>query len=317
MSLLDNVKEEIKDELNSGWDNIVDKVKEMLLSLAGDLEELSNRFLDELINFVLYTPTVSEDPIILKLWTIVRLISFSLIGMIFVWEAFKKFFSADNIMANVEFKTMLVRMIYGLILAVFSLDIIDLMINFNQAIIETIKINFTIELSQQLTITTVFGFVMTFALLIVQIVLALKLILQYWMRIAEIWLMAIIGPALYVLWINPNWGGYLKQWVSRLISTIGTTLIWAILFAIYSAMVSLVASTGMLVGFPTLGPIAGICLSVALLLTMHQTPGFLRSFMNTHDSALDIMKKTTSSVVSTYKAPVNFAKKATGWIKKK
>lgn len=317
MSLIDDFKDSIKDGLKDSWDTLAANSKELFRMICENLEESSNKLLQELMDFVLYTPTLADDPIIMQIWTIVRIISFSLIGMMFVWEAFKKVLSVDNIVSTVEFKTMMTRLIYGLVFAVFSLDIIDLMINFNQALIETIKTNFTINIKQELSINGVFGFIMVFALMAVQMVLAIKLILQYWMRIAEIWLMAVLGPIVYVLWINPNWGGYLRQWVSRLTSTIGTTLIWAILFAIYSAMVSLVASTGMLVGFPTLGPIAAICLSIALLLTMHQTPSFLRGFMQSEQSALDIMKSTTKDVVSTYKKPISLTKKATGWLRKR
>lgn len=317
MSLLDDLKASVKDGVKENWNELVANAKELFKMICENLEVSSNKMLQELFDFVLYTPTIAEDPIILKLWTIIRIISFSLIGMMFVWEAFKKILSIDNIVSAVEFKTMMTRLIYGLILTVFSLDIIDLMINFNQALIETVKTNFTIKISQELTINGVFGFIMVLALMLVQMVLAIKLILQYWMRIAEIWLMAILGPIVYVLWINPNWGGYLRQWFSRLTSTIGTTLIWAILFAIYSAMVSLVATTGMLAGFPTLGPIAAMCLSIALLLTMHQAPSFLRGFMQSQQSAVDIMKSTAIDVMSMAKSPINITRKATGWLRKK
>lgn len=317
MSLIDDFKKSLEEAIQSRVDSFTTEMSNILHTVFSSVESAANKFLKEMIDFVLYTPTLAEDPIVFKLWTIVRIISFSLVGMIFVWEAFKKLFSTDNVVSSVEFKTMLTRMIYGLILAVFSLDIIDLMINFNQAFIETIKLNFTISLDQNLTINGVFGFIMVIALLIIQIVLAIKLILQYWMRIAEIWMMAIFGPILYILWINPNWGGYLRQWVSRLTSTIGTTLVWAILFAIYSALVSLVSATGMLVGFPTLGPIASMCLSIALLLTMNHTPAFLRGFMQNQQSVIDIMKSTANDVVSTTKKPINIVRKATGWLRKK
>lgn len=317
ISLLDDLKTSIQEGFQENLDQVADKSKDLFKVICENLEESSNKLLQELMDFVLYTPTLAEDPVIMQLWTIVRIISFSLIGMMFVWEAFKKVLSVDNVVSTVEFKTMMSRLIYGLIFAVFSLDIIDLMINFNQSLIDAIRTNFTINIKQELTVNGVFGFIMVFALMAVQMVLGIKLILQYWMRIAEIWLMAILGPIVYVLWINPNWGGYLRQWVSRLTSTIGTTLIWAILFAIYSAMVSLVSSTGMLVGFTTLGPIAAMCLSIALLLTMHQTPAFLRGFMQSQSSAVDLMRHTAGDVIKMSRIPVNITKKATGWLRRK
>ncbi|AEO93413.1 gp153 [Bacillus phage G] len=308
------ITESIKKEVGESWELIKENIGDFFLYLSQQLQEGANSFLAEMLDFVLYTPLVADNEIILSIWATVRIISFALIGVMFVWEGFKKVISTDNIIRHVEFKEMFVRMVYGIVLAVFSLDIIDLMINFNNVLIDTVKSSFPMTLESKLNINGVFSFLMVLALVIVQVVLGIKLVLQYWMRIAEIWLMAVLGPLVYVLWINPGskLSGVLSQWVSRLTTTIFTTFIWALILAIYSGMVSMIASAGMLAGFPTLGPIAGICLSIAMLLIMIETPAFLRSFMDNQPNALHLVKKVYTNVKSS--TPMGFANKAAGWI---
>lgn len=312
----------IKDSVNSYLDGIMsdlyEKMKELANHAMEQIQSGANIFLKEMLDFVLYTPTLANDPIIEKLWNIVRTISFSLIGLMFVWEGFKKGVSSDLI-RTVEFKQMFVRMIYGLVLSVFSLDLIDIIIRFNEALVTTMKDNFTIQLDSGLQSTGVFSSIMILALLVVQVVIGIRLILQYWMRIAELWFMAIIGPIMYTLWINPNWSGYLGQWFRRLTSTVFTTFAWSIIIAIYSAMISMIASAGMMVGFPTLGPIAGMCLSIALLLVMVETPSFLRQFIDSHQSAVTLAKANITQAVKAAKAirSLNVKGKVAGWMVKR
>lgn len=306
--------------IGEGWvgdkfDEVKQDLGEFFIYLSEQIQSGANGFLSEMMEFVLHTPLVADNEIIVSLWGTVRVLSFSIIGVMFAWEGFKKVISTDNIIRHVEFKEMFIRLIYGLILAIFSLDIIDIMINFNNAMIATVKNAFPMSLEAELSINGVFSFLMITVLVIVQLVLAVKLILQYWMRIAEIWLMAVLSPIVYVLWINPKWGNYLGSWTSRMITTIFTTFIWALILAIYSGMVSMVSAAGTITGFATLGPIAGICLSIAMLLVMIETPTFLRSFMDNQPNALGLLKKTVSNVRNS--TPVGLTVKAAGWLKPK
>jgi len=303
----------IKDWTGDTFDSLKEDLGDMFIYLSEQIQQGANGFLSEMMEFVLHTPLIAENEVIVTLWGTVRVVSFAIIGIMFAWEGFKKVISSDNVIRAVEFKEMFVRMIYGIILAVFSLDIIDLMITFNNVLIDTVTGIFPMVTDATLSVNGVFSFVMVTALVIVQLVLGVKLILQYWMRIAEIWLMAVLGPLMYTLWINPSWGNYLGRWVSRLTTTIFTTFVWALILAIYSGMVSMVAATGMLVGFPTLGPIAGICLSIAMLLVMIQTPDFLRAFLDNQPNALALIKSTYNNVKNS--TPAGLAKKATGWVK--
>ena len=309
------IKEEIKEFVIENIDNAADFIVELFGDLSELLQEGANKFLSEMIEFVMYTPLVADNEIITSLWETIRIISFSIIGVMFAWEGFKKVISSDNVIKHIEFKEMLVRMVYGLILAVFSLDIIDIMINFNNALVDTVKSAFPMTLEQELDINNSFSFIMVICLVVVQMVLGVKLILQYWMRIAEIWLMAVLGPLMYTLWINPRWGNYLGQWVNRLVTTIFTTFVWALILALYSGMVSMISTAGMITGFEVLGPVAGICLSVAMLMVMIQTPSFLKQFLDNQPSALHLLKSTYNNVKGSI--PTNLATKATGWVLKK
>lgn len=305
----------IKEWTGEAFSELKDELGDMFVYLAEKMQEGANGFLSEMMDFVLHTPLVADNEIIVTIWGTVRIVSFAIIGIMFVWEGFKKVISTDNVIRTVEFKEMFVRMVYGVILAVFSLDIIDIMIHFNNALIDTVKGLLPMHVESTLNVNGVFSFIMTAVLVVVQLVLGVKLILQYWMRIAEIWLMAILGPLMYTLWINPKWGNYLGQWINRLITTIFTTFVWALILSIYSGMVTMVASAGMLVGFPTLGPIAAICLSIAMLLVMIETPSYFRSFMDNQPNALQMAKNTFRNVKNS--TPVGLTKKAIGWIRPK
>jgi hypothetical protein len=292
---------------------IGEKLGEWFYYIADQIQIGSNAFIKEILDFVLYTPDIAGDEIVVTIWNIVRVISFALIGMMFVWEGFKKGISTD-VLKTIEFKQMLIRMIYGIVLSVFSLDIIDILIGFNNTLVQTVKDNFVIHFQTEFTKVGFFGTLVTIVILVVQMVIGIKLLLQYWMRIAEIWFMAVVSPIMYTLWINPSWSGYLNQWFSRLSSTIFTTVAWAILIAIYSSLVSMVSYSTILVGYPTLGPIAGMCLSIALLLVMIEVPDFLRGFMVSHQSAVKLAKNNITQAVKTIKNPVT---KVGGWIKKR
>lgn len=303
----------IKEWAGEEFDTLKGDLGDFFIYLAEQVQKGANGFLSELMEFVLHTPTLAENEVIITLWSTVRIISFSIIGVMFAYEGFKKVISNDKgVLQHVEFKDMFVRMIYGLIFAVFSLDIIDMMINFNNALIATVKTAFPMTLDAELSVNGVFSFIMITALVIVQIALGIKLILQYWMRMAEIWLMAVLSPLVYTLWINPKWGNYLGNWSSKMITTIFTTFIWALILAIYSGMVSLVSATGILVGFETIGPIAGICLSIAMLLVMIETPSFLRGFMSNSPNMAQSISSTYRNIKNS--TPAGLTKKAAGWI---
>lgn len=302
MSLTDS----LKDLAAEGWEHFKDNAADIFASLADHLQEFANSFLTEMMDFVLYTPLISHDPIIAKLFGIVRIISFSLIGLIFVWQGFKKAVSVDeSIIGHAEFKKMFVRMLYAFVLAIFSLDMIDILVHFDDALITTVRNMFPIQIKNALTVNGIWSCVTVIALIIMQVVMGIKLILQYWMRIAEIWLMTILGPLVFTMWINPSNASQYSNWIRRIITLIFTTFIWAIMFCLYGAMVSLTASTGMLAAFPLLGPIATVCLSLAMLMLMNKVPSLLSTYVdNSSPNALSMVASTAKSVVRVGKSPV-------------
>lgn len=315
MSVMDSITNGLKGVVREKWDEFAHHADDLFAYVAQNLQEHANAFLREMIDFILETPLVTDEPIVHHVWSIVRVISFSLVGLMFTWEGFKLAISGGEVLRTVEFKTMFTRMIIGIVLAAFSLDIIDLIIRFNNALIDMVKVNFPITIQRHLTVSGTFGFVMDLALIITQVIIGIRLILQYWMRLAEIWLMSVLSPIVYVLWINPHWGSYYFQWFHRLTTTIFTTFVWALILAMYSSMISMVASSGTLASFPTLGPIAGMCLSVSMLLMMIETPSFLRRFMDNQPSALGLLRKTSGNIMRS--PQVRTARKIKDWIIKR
>lgn len=286
----------IEEGLNNWFSEKIDNLKEdlsdILIYLSEQLKEGITTLMQELVDLILVLPNVSGVPEVVQMWSFMKLISFSIIGLMFVWEGFKKVMSHENIGRTVEFKNMCVRLVYGLILAVLSLDIVDVMINFNNALVETLRDNFNVYIDTKIDTSTVWSYLMTVALVIVQLVLCVRIAIQHFMRLAEIWLMTIIGPVFYVLWINPGMSGYLGSWMRRLFSTIFTTFIWAVILVLYTGLISIVAAKG---------TIWAMCMSIALLLVMLETPSYLRQFMDAQQNPIQLIRKTKNDIVSKYR----------------
>lgn len=309
------VKDSIRDSLTAAWDSIVSNASDLFAYLGEQLKDGVTSLMKELIDLILTTPHVADNPVIFKMWVIVKTISFCLIGLMFVWEGFKKVTSQGSVGRAVEFKDMFVRMVYGLILATFSLDIVDIIIDFNNALVETMRDNFSMTIDSTLNTTSVWNFIITLALVVVQIVLSIKVAIQYFMRQAEIWLMAVLGPIVYTLWISPNFSGYLGSWMRRLFTTVFTSFFWSLILVLYTAMVGTVALTG---------TVWGMCMSIALLLVMLETPTYIRQFMDAGSNPIQMLNKAKNTAAQKMRqvrnvasGGIGMAREVTGWLKPK
>lgn len=276
----DSVKDSVVESLNGVWDSIQTHAADLFAYLGEQLKDGVTALMKELIDLILTTPHVADNPVVFKMWVIIKTISFCLIGLMFVWEGFKKVTSQGSVGRAIEFKDMFVRLVYGLILATFSLDIVDIIINFNNALVDTMRDNFSMTIDSTLNTTSAWNFIVTLALVVVQIVLSIKLAIQYFMRQAEIWLMAVLGPIVYTLWISPNFSGYLSSWMRRLFTTVFTSFFWSLILVMYTAMIGTVALTG---------TVWGMCMSIALLLVMLETPSYLRQFMDSGSNPIQML----------------------------
>ncbi|MFW6015060.1 MAG: conjugal transfer protein TrbL family protein, partial [bacterium] len=91
-----------------------------------------------------------------------------------------------------------------------------------------------------------------------------------------------------VLWINPNWGGYLSEWIRRSSSLIFTQFIQVLILALYSKLVH---------RFFISGSISSLCLAAAFLILMTNVPSLLQRFI-APDSSGAIMAKTYRSITN-------------------
>lgn len=291
-SFFEPITEPITEAINIGIDNFQADLKELFLNIGEVIRDGVMNLMHELVDLILTTPTVSDNPVIVKIWVVMRAISYSLIALMFIWQGFMNVVSSSNIGRTVDFKDMFTRMIYALILSTISLNIIDVVIHFNNALIDTLKSNFSIAIDSKLDKTTAWNYFITMCLLIVQVVLSIRIAIQYFMRLGEIWVMSILSPVVYTLWIMPGFGGYLKSWLSRIISVIFTTFFWALILVIYTAMVSLVSLNG---------TIWGMCMSIALLLFMLKTPSYFNQFLHAQENPLQILNGMKTNVLQRYK----------------
>lgn len=309
--ITDPIREAIQGPVHDTWEETSQDVADFFVSLDEQVRTGVSNLMDDLINLILSTPTVSDQPTVYAIWETIRLISFAIIGGLFVWKGFEMVVSHGSIGRTVDVKDMFVRMIYGIILAVFSLNIVDIMINLNNAFVEGIRDNFSMSIDSKVYRDSFFSYIMSLALLVVQLVLAVRIAIQYFMRLGEIWLMAVLAPLFYTLWINPSMSGYLGTWVRRMFTTIFTQFIWAVILALYTGFVGMMAMDG---------TVWGMCMSLALLLTMLKTPNYLHQFMQSAENPLQIMSNAKNRTLSNARKIRNFkngiSKKVTGFIKK-
>lgn len=312
--VMDNINEKIRDTIqgpvNDTWEDVKSDIGDFFLSLDGQIRTGVSNLMDDLINLILSTPTVSDQPTVYAIWESVRLISFTLIGGMFAWKGFETVISQGSIGKTVDMKDMFMRMIYGIILAVFSLNLIDIIINLNNVFVESIRLRFPMSIDSKIYKDNTFSYFLSLALLIVQVVLSVRIAIQYFMRLGEIWLMAVLSPLFYTLWINPSMGGYLGTWFRRVTATIFTQLVWAVLLALYTGLVSMVALEETM---------WGMCMSLALLLTMLKTPNYFHQFMQSSENPFQIINQAKSRTLRNSRKIKNFkngiSKKAKGFIR--
>lgn len=305
------IRKTIQGPVDDTWEKAKSDIGDFFISLDEQIRTGVSSLMEDLVDLILTTPTVSDQPIVHQIWSDIQIISFCIIGGLFVWKGLELVLSNGSIGRNVDIKDMFVRMIYGIILAVASLAIVDIMIYLNNAFVEGFRARFPMVIDSKIYRDNTFTYILSMALIVVQIVLSVRIAIQYFMRLGEIWLMTVLGPLFYTLWINPSMGGYLSTWLRRLFTTIFTQFIWAVILALYTGFVSMVALDG---------TVWSMCMSLALLLTMLKTPNYLHQFMHSTENPFQIMNQAKSRTLRNMRKVKNFksgiSKKVTGFINK-
>lgn len=270
-----------------------EKIQTFFFRLSENIYNGLMFLMQEMIKLIREVPLIKDTPEIRDIWLMMLYISCSFITLIIVYLAFKNMCSIGDITRTIEMKNIFGRLIYTLVLILGSLTFVDWLITFNNLLVDFLMNTFKVEESMQyLSSDNFISNLVAAALIIYQMYLAIKIMIGYWLRIAELNLMVVASPVVFVLWINPNWGSYLSEWVRRIVSLIFSNFIQVLLMVLYSKMV---------LRFFNTGTISSLCLAAAFLILMNNTPTFFDRFVSKDNSA-QIVSKTFKNITNKSKS---------------
>ena len=260
-------------------DNTGEFTEKILNSLSDKLDKVSN----ELLTSVTHMPHLSDLPEMMPVYNYIKYISLSLTGCIVGYKGLKLLFSNDEI-DRMQSKKVFSRLGYSFMLSGLSLKFIDLLITANNCISNLVLSNFEIGSLTFTTSTT--GIVIPVVIFTIQAISILKILIGFWMRMAELVFAGIISPAMFTCWINNEWAGYLKNWMKRVSTLVFTQVTLVLILVIY---------TMMLKGWCLSNTINGACLSMATLLLLDKGPKILQGFAD--NSSYQDAKNTVNKVI--------------------
>ena len=175
-----------------------------------------------------------------------------------------------------------------------SIKFIDIMIEFANTLIKILVSRFSIStLIPQMKGK---GILLALLLLLVELLVSVKILISFWMRMAELVFSGVISPVIFVLYINKEWSGFLKSWWKRVTILVFTQVAQVLLLIVYSAMIN---------GLILSGSFNSICLAIATLFLVDKTPRVLSGLMDTQNNvhtASRTIRNTTNTVTGTKKA---------------
>ena len=279
----------------------------MNIDFSGIWERFSNWIYENLTStlkmmYSLITkfPNISEMTELNTIWQFVTLISVGCIGLVIVYLGFKMFVSASS--ANkINIVTIFERLVYSSCFIAINRLLIDLIIDFNNTLVDVFVKKFDLInlLNPDVYISEWVGLVAV-GLAIFQLFLSVKIMIGYFLRVAEVTLMYVTTPIMCTLWINPNWSGHLNTWINRLVSLIFTQFAQVIILIIYSQLIF---------GFFESISIFNICLGSAFLILMNNMPSWIEKYISPDNSG-KIMVNTCKSVFKKGKVTKNLLNKS-------
>lgn len=275
--------------INSFIKAIWEFICKLFNTFCNNLNDYLTQVIKEMYKIITKFPELKSVTELQEIYNYTMIVAIFCITILIVYIGARMFITSNNTMRKIELKSIFGRIIYCTSFFVSVRVIIDLIIKLNNTLVEIFTIRFDV-ISSLSAITQINNAILLISavLTIYQIYLALKIIVGYWLRVAEVFLMYIVSPIMAVIWINPNWGGYLNQWCSRLVNLIFTQFIQVLIMVLYSKLI---------VRFFSTGDISGLCLGIAFFILMNNAPNWLSTFMSADNSAM-IMAKTFKSVKS-------------------
>ena len=279
----------------------------MNIDFSGIWERFSNWIYENLTftlkmmySLITKFPKISEMTELNTIWQFVTLISVGCIGLVIVYLGFKMFVSASS--ANkINIVTIFERLVYSSCFIAVNRLLIDLIIDFNNTLVDVFVKKFDLInlLNPDVYISEWVGLVAV-GLAIFQLFLSVKIMIGYFLRVAEVTLMYVTTPIMCTLWINPNWSGHLNTWINRLVSLIFTQFAQVIILIIYSQLIF---------GFFESISIFNICLGSAFLILMNNMPSWIEKYISPDNSG-KIMVNTCKSVFKKGKVTKNLLNKS-------
>lgn len=251
-----------------------------------------NTIITEMLGSITKMPTISSIKGIMPIYDYVKCISFGCMGAVVCYKGIKMLFSPDEI-DNKEGRTLLGRIAYSTAFSIMSIKFIDIMIEFANTLIKVLISRFSIStLIPHMKGT---GILLAVLLLLVELFASVKILISFWMRMAELVFSGVISPVIFVLYINKEWAGFLKGWWKRIAILIFTQVAQVLLLIVYSIMIN---------GLILSGSFNSICLAIATLFLVDKTPRVVSGLMDTQNNvhtATRTIKNAKSTISGTKK----------------
>lgn len=259
---------------------------ELWSSFAGWIYENLTQTLKMMYSLITKFPNISDISELNGIWNFVTLVSVGCIGLIITYLGTKMFIDSSS-KKQINVMIIFERLVYSSCFIAVNRVIIDLLIDFNNTLVDVFikKFDLLNSLNPDIYISDWVGLVAV-GLAIFQLFLSVKIMIGYFLRVAEVSLMYVTTPIMCTLWINPNWSGHLNSWINRLVSLIFTQFAQVIILIIYSRLI-----------FDFFGSISvfNICLGSAFLILMNNMPSWIEKYISPDNSG-KIMANTCKSV---------------------
>lgn len=240
-----------------------------------------NTIVNDVIGTITKMPRVTTIPGIKSIHTTVTLISYSCASCLVCYKGVKMLFS-PNEADNKEGRTLLERTTYSVIFSTMSLKFIDIMIEFANTLINVLmKTSITTAETLVPTMQSS-GLLVAILLLLLELFISMKILITFWMRMAELVFSGVVSPVVFVLWINKEWAGFLKGWWKRVAVLVFTQVAQVLLLVIYGKMLN---------GLLIVGTFNSLCLSIAMLFLVDSTPKVVSSFMDSNNTVTNATAK--------------------------
>ena len=230
-------------------------------------------------------PKISQMGELYDVWHFVTLISLLCMTICIIYLGTKLFINSASISNKIEMNTIFGRLIYATAFIASSKILIDLLIDFNNSLIDVFVSKFQLidTMSNNIYVNG-WTELVAIGLAIFQLYIAIKIMIGYFLRVAEVALMYVTNPIMCCIWVNPSWGGHLGAWISRLVSLIFTQFAQVLILIIYVKMIF---------GFYASLQFYNLYLGSAFLILMHQTPSWIQKYIAPDNSG--------KTIVNTYK----------------